>query len=276
MRFIQITDTHIGATPDYVLRNVNTLRTLDKLVDHLNSLTFEVDFVIHTGDIADDFSAEAYRLARPILERLKHPIHYVVGNHDHADYMQRELLGRTEIKSRWDYEFEVGGVLFAVFDSRSQRDPNGRLLPEQIQRLRALCTPTGQPLFLVLHHQAIPLDVPWLDNGSATWEAGRIMKIENSAEFLDAIAPARHRIRGVMFGHVHRAFQVIHDGILFFSSASAAMQLQSWADSAQPQISDEEAAYNVVTLTESGIIVRQHYFTPVLDQRPFSATEHRR
>jgi Icc protein len=263
MRFIQITDTHLGPTPDFNLRGVNTFNRLNALVAHLNGLTASIDFVIHTGDIIDDFNPESYRLARTVLERLKYPVHYVVGNHDDGDHMQRELLSLAEVKPRWDYQFEVDGVLVAAFDTRGPDDPGGLLLPEQLQSLRDLCTPTGQPLLIAVHHQPVPLDVPWLDHGSVTWTPGRFMKIANSDEFLDAIAPARQRLRGVMFGHVHRSFQVLHDGILFFSSASSAMQLASWPDSTQPGLSDHELpAYNIVTVTERGIIVRAHHFQP--------------
>ena len=263
MRFIQITDTHLGPTQDFSLRGINTFGILEKLVDLLNNLPFEAEFVIHTGDVIDDMSADSYKVARPIFERLKRPIYFMAGNHDNTALLQKNLLGKKTPKKRFDYQFEAGGVEFAVFDTRSDRDPNGLMQPEQIKLLRDICKPRGKPLMLVTHHQPVPLDVPWLDRGGVSWEPGSFMKIENSDEFLDAIMPARKRIRGVMFGHVHRAFQVIHKGVFFFSSASSGMQLRSWPDSVDPDSSDDELpGFNIVTVNDDGIIVRQHYFKP--------------
>ncbi|MBX3084502.1 MAG: metallophosphoesterase [Anaerolineae bacterium] len=263
MRFIQITDTHLGPTPDYLLRGTNTYRILEKLVDLINRLPFQAEFVIHTGDVIDDMSAESYKVAKSVLERIKRPIYYLVGNHDNTTHLQKILLGKKSAKKRLDYQFEAGGVEFAVFDTHGNKDPSGLLLPEQIKLLREICKPRGKPLMIVTHHQPVPLDVPWLDNGAIDWMPGQFMKIENSEEFLDAILPARKRIRGVMFGHVHRGFQTTHKGIFFFSSPSSSAQLESWPDSKKPDSSDDEMpGFNIVTVDADGIIVRQHHFRP--------------
>jgi Icc protein len=263
MRFIQITDTHLGPSPEYLLRGTNTYLRVEKLVDFINQLPFEAEFVIHTGDVIDDMSAESYKVAKSLFERIKRPMHYVVGNHDNTTHLQKVLLGKKTAKKRYDYQFEAGGIEFAVFDTHGPKDPGGLMLPEQIKLLRDICKPRGKPLMIVTHHQPVPLDVPWLDHGAKIWDAGQFMKIENSAEFLDAIMPARKRIRAVMFGHVHRGFQVMHKGILFFSSPSSAQQLESWPDSLNPGASDHELpGFNIVTINPDEIIVRQHHFRP--------------
>ncbi|MFN8420429.1 MAG: metallophosphoesterase [Anaerolineae bacterium] len=259
LRFIHITDTHIGPTPDYALRGVNPYRALADLVDQLNALTFDVDFILHSGDIVDDFTEESYRTARTLLEKLKRPVYYLPGNHDDAKAMQRALLDIKRPKARYDQVIRSGGVEIITLDSRGPLDPGGLLLPQQLQWLHEQCKPKGDPLVIALHHQPVHLDSYWLDQGGASWEAGRFMVLKNHTEFLEAIKPARKRLRGVLFGHIHRAFQVVEQGILFASAPSVAMQFYSWPDQQDPIISEEPGGFNVVTVNEDGIIVRQHY-----------------
>src|SRR5437762_11867956 len=80
MRFIHITDTHVGPTATYGLPGKPALPTLEALVDTINNLPFKPDFVLHNGDVTDDASEAAYRLVKPILAKLKYPIYYVIGN----------------------------------------------------------------------------------------------------------------------------------------------------------------------------------------------------
>src|SRR5664279_4192267 len=103
MRFIHITDTHIGPTPDHRVLTQLALPTLEALVDRINALPFAPDFILHTGDIVDDGSEAAYALARPLFEKLKTPIYYVLGNHDLPAAMRTALLGQAASAERYDY-----------------------------------------------------------------------------------------------------------------------------------------------------------------------------
>jgi hypothetical protein len=85
------------------------------------------------------------------------------------------------------------------------------------------------------------------------------MLLDGGPEFVEALAPARDRIRGVFFGHIHRSCQVSHRGILYCGAPSAFGQLLTWPDQMVPQASPEEAAgFNLVTVTAAQTVVRQH------------------
>ena len=260
MRFIHITDTHVAADPELVSHGHAPLPRLQALVRAINALSFPVDFVLHTGDLAEDRSEAAYVLARRALADLRLPIHYVAGNHDDADILQRIMLRSAPLGPRFDYRLSSAGVNVAVYDSRGPRDPAGTLTDDQLDSLRALCVPEGPPLVIAIHHPPLPLDTPWLDAGWQTAGApGPSMLLDRGPEFLTAIAPARDRIRGVFFGHVHRAFQLVHRGILFSSAPSGFVQFQTWPDQAQPSASAAEpAGFSVVTIAAEQTTVRHH------------------
>jgi 3',5'-cyclic-AMP phosphodiesterase len=260
LRFLQISDTHVAARPDFVNHGHAPGPNLGNLVDAINALRFPIDFVLHTGDVVEDRSEAAYRHARRVLSRLRLPIYYVAGNHDDADLLQNVMLDRGPVGRRFDYTVSVGGVRVAVLDSRGPNDPSGTLTDAQLAGLRALCSSSDGPLVIAIHHPPLPLDSPWLDEGWGEPAGGSAnMLLDRGPEFLDAIAPARDRIRGVFFGHIHRSCQLVHRGILFASAPSAFGQLLTWPDQSRPEPSPAEpAGFNLVTITGDRTIVQQH------------------
>jgi Icc protein len=252
MRFIHLTDTHIGPLPSFANYGHNSLQNLERIVDRINALPFTPDFVLHTGDVVEDWSEAAYKLAKPVLERIKFPVYYVAGNHDDPDKLQRILLNQEPKSDRFDYSFTCEDFTIAVFDTRRpEQNPGGTLRPAQMETLRQLCTPDGPPLVIALHHQPVLLDVTWIDG----W-----MNLDNYAEFQQILAPARERVHGVFFGHVHRAFEVLVNGILYCSGPSSFAQLASYPNLQQPDPSPEElAGFSIVTVTPTQTTVRQHY-----------------
>ncbi len=257
LRFVHITDTHVGPTPEHEVMGHRCLPTLEALIEQINGLPFEPDFILHNGDIVDDHSEESYRVARSFLQKLRAPIFYVMGNHDRPAPMQHVLLGKSEAVDRYDYYTEINGVGLAVFDSRGPIDPGGTLAAAQLDTLRNLCQPKGPPLIIALHHQPVPLDIQWLDRG---WE-DRQMALDCGEAFLDAIRPARERIRGVFFGHVHRSCQVLRDGILFCAPPSACAQIEAWPTNSEPiHALAELPGFNIVTISAEQVVVRQYTF----------------
>ena len=260
MRFIHITDTHISPEPDFEHYGHRTLANLEVVVDAINALTFPFDFVLHSGDVVEDRSEAGYQAAKRSLRRLRAPVYYVAGNHDDADLLCRVLTGRSAAGGRLDYAWMVNGVQVAVFDTRGVHDPSGTLTGQQLSAVRALCTPDGPPLVICLHHPPLPLDSPWLDQGWVVPQGvAPTMLLEEGPQFLGAIRPARQRIRGVFFGHVHRAYQVVKDGVLFSSAPSVFGQLLTWPDQKDPVPAPHEpGGFCVVTVTAGETIVRQH------------------
>ncbi|HEY0010187.1 MAG TPA: metallophosphoesterase [Tepidisphaeraceae bacterium] len=256
VRFVHLTDTHLGATPYFSLYGRQTLAALQRVVSVINDFPFEIDFVLHTGDVADDGSSEAYQLAREAMGRLKAPVKYVAGNHDDAERLQRIVIGDPNPLPRLDYVFDVRGVRVVVLDTRGPVDPAGFVEPQQLQWLRTHCTFEGPPLVVAMHHSPVELDTPWLDTPPPGWN-GKHMFIDNAAELLDVLRPARLRLRGVFSGHVHGAFQVMRDGILFVSGQSTFGPLTSLPDTDRPVgDSTQLPLFNIVTVTEDSTIVR--------------------
>jgi 3',5'-cyclic-AMP phosphodiesterase len=258
LRFIHLTDTHIGPTEAFELYGKQPLPILRRVIDEINRLDFPIDFVLHTGDVVDDGSAEAYELYRDAIDELRYPVHHVVGNHDHVERLQMQVMDIDEPTDRLDYAFEAGGVRFLILDSRGPQDPCGLLQPEQLDWLRAECTPAGPPLVIAVHHALVPLDTPWLDTPPPNWgDTGRHMYTDNAAEVRAALAPARERIRAVLSGHVHGSFDVMRDGILYSAALSTFAPLRTLPSTIKVDADDTQGGmYRIVTVTDEQIIIR--------------------
>src|SRR5690606_29784611 len=132
----------------------------------------------------------------------------------------RVFLQRSEIQPTWHYSFEVNGVQVIGLDSTGPAEPpSGTISEEQFSWLRGI-TESGDshPLVIGVHHNTLAVGTPWLDS---------FARMANGNELHDALLPARHRIRGVFFGHIHQNTQTLRDGILYSSALSSWYQLMA-------------------------------------------------
>lgn len=73
-------------------------------------------FVVHLGDFIDKDWA-SYDALLPVARKLRHPVHFVLGNHEFAvdDAHKRQVPAKLGMKQRY-YSFERQGWLFLVTD----------------------------------------------------------------------------------------------------------------------------------------------------------------
>lgn len=257
--FVQISDTHIGPTPGHARHGFFSVPALQRLVDRINHLPQMPDFVIHTGDIADDPHPSSYAQAREILSRLHMPIYYVRGNHDSASDIKSYLdMGPLEdlsaAENRLTYKFELKGFRFLVLDTQGppQSQPQGYLSEDQLKILREEATPTGPPLVVFLHHPVLRMDSPWMDAN---------MLVMNGNDVHEALSNARNRLRGVFLGHIHQSTQTTRDGVLYVAAPSSFLQLTSWpSDITVGFEENEQPGFNFVRLLPEQTMIRQHRF----------------
>ncbi|MBT3756787.1 MAG: metallophosphoesterase [Candidatus Cloacimonetes bacterium] len=105
--FVQISDTHIG-------KGTN-LEITQRLVEQINGLPMEIQFVIHTGDITQDGLSDTISVLSAIkaLNKLDAPIYYVPGNHDiFQEKLEEELIIFQEQFGELIFTLEFEDVVF--------------------------------------------------------------------------------------------------------------------------------------------------------------------
>ena len=82
MDIVQITDLHI--TKD-IKQEMNNCVPYSRLYNTLETVTLNhknIEYLIITGDLSNDYSSESYQHIKDLLKRYKFKISLLPGNHD--------------------------------------------------------------------------------------------------------------------------------------------------------------------------------------------------
>ncbi len=258
VHFVHISDTHLIHLRDYVVLGNNPFSNLMRVVEAINNLPTPPRFVIHTGDVANHDTEVAYELAAEAFSQISIPMYYATGNHDIRDYMRKHLsMGpKEDVLSDSDlncYRFSVDNERFLVLDTKQPFEEAGhfgKLTEDQLDFVREEVGQQNGPLTVFIHHSPLDLDSKWYAK-----DVGML----NGDELHEVLLPARDRLRGVFFGHVHRGTHIQKDGIAYISVGSTFCQLNYWPNE-QEMNADEEhpPCFNFVTLHEDRVIVKEH------------------
>ena len=257
--FVHISDTHFGPTAGYSRYGHFPLPCARRLVEIINFLPQQPDFVIHTGDVTTEPGYAAYRLAAEVFNRLEVPIYYVAGNHDTPAGIRRHLaMGHKEDvdpdPDRLSYAFEVKGYRFLVLDARGPEEiePRGQLPDSQLEVIARETGPDGPPLTIFIHYPVLAMNSIWMDEN---------MLVLNGDMLHRALANTGRRLRGVFYGHIHQHMENVRDGVRYTSVASAFSQFAAWPGDADVRHDfDEPPGYSFVHLLPERTIVHHHSF----------------
>lgn len=259
IQFIHISDTHFGPSKETVIRGCNSFEKVSQLVDEINCLPFDLDFVVHTGDIVNDPDDDAYQIAESVLSGLKAPVHYVSGNHDCA-YSTRQFMSGAEHTplleggDKLAYSFPMGsGVTGVVFDAwvPPNEGPHGYLGQDQVTAFSHLLESTGDRFALFLHYPMIPIGSPWIDD---------FLLVKNGESIHSFLAGYAERICGVFFGHLHRGLQLFRDGILYSGVSSPVCHFSCGPHETEGCMFDANCSlpFNHVSISGSATMIKEY------------------
>lgn len=254
LRFIHISDTHIGITADYDSYGHFALDNAEAIVDYLNNeLPFEPDFILHTGDVIYNPNIEAYPYAQAVLSKLRYPIYYARGNHDDPVGMRQYLPNVPDNGTdHIDYDFIVNDFHVIVLDTHGFTRTLGILEDAQLAWFAdTLANSPAQSIMISMHH------LPLL-TGIACYDERMILT--NHEQFFDVLRPYRDRVRGVFFGHIHRDTTGLREGILCSSTYSTWFQLYAWPHDDINFRGDGDAlpGFKVVTMSHQQTWITSH------------------
>ena len=239
MRLVQFTDTHLFGSPGGALRGVNTLATLQRVLAHAAPAVLAADAILVTGDLVQD-DPGGYALFRDIFARLDKPVWCLPGNHDIPDAMQRALLGRP---FQYCGQVDRNGWRIVLLDSFLDGSAAGLLTTSELQRLEnALASAADHHVLICVHHQPLPMHSRWLDT----------LGLQNAADFLAIIDRYPQCVRGVLWGHVHQAYDGERNGVRLMATPSTCAQFLPGSDDFA--IDERPPAYRPIRLLPQGRI----------------------
>lgn len=257
LTFIHISDTHISTNENHTGKygKYPANAGARALVERINGLPFQVDFILHTGDVIYDPDEAAYPIAADIFSPLRFPILYVAGNHDHPVGLQRHLLNRAEsdIQFPLHYAYDFNGVQVVAIDTNGAAvPPAGYVIQQQLDFLNHIClSDDPRPLIVACHHNLVKVGIEWLD---------KYMGVTNGEAVHAVLLQARHRLRGVFTGHIHQNLDVLRDGILYSAPLSSWFQFSAY-DGMEKTTADDVTlpGFSVVTVSHSQTLIRRYY-----------------
>jgi Icc protein len=211
LRFVQISDSHIGFNKDANNDVVGTLRTA---VAKIKAAPEPPSFVLHTGDLTHLSRPEEFDTLQQVLSELSLPVFYVPGEHDVLNDDGKSYLARFGKDTRgagW-YSFDQGGAHFIglVNVVNLKAGGLGSLGGEQLEWLerdvKRLSSST--PIVVFAH---IPLWSVYPEWGWGTDDSARALA------YLKRFGSV-----SVLNGHIHQVMQKVEGHVTFHTAMSTA------------------------------------------------------
>lgn len=211
VRVVQLTDTHLFADPAGLLLGMNTLASLDAVLERVQAEALPAEVALATGDLVHDGSEAGYRLLSRRLGSLGCPVLALPGNHDDPAVLGAVLAAPPVWRVR---EARFGDWQILLLDSTVPGSDGGALAAAELGWLDdALGASAARHALVCLHHAPLPTGSEWLDT----------MILANADAFFSVLD--RHpQVRTVLFGHIHQTFEAERNGVQILGSPSTCVQ----------------------------------------------------
>ncbi len=197
LRIVQLTDLHLYQDPAGRLAGVPTWTTFRSILEQVGRQQSDPDYLILTGDLAQDEALKTYLMLREALGNWVVRCRIIPGNHDDRANLRKafpELFSESE--GPLTFVLSAGGWRIIGLDSHVPGEVKGHVDAAQLAWLRnEVASAPGTPTLLFVHHPPIPINVAWIDELGLTEAAGLIELIDTTPE-----------IKVVCAGHVHQEF----------------------------------------------------------------------
>lgn len=235
-KVIQITDCHLGETPEEVIRGCLVAGQLQQVVTHALAHHPDAELVLATGDLVHEtLNVEPYQWLHQQLSKITPNIAYLPGNHDCWATMRRALPENTTRAFRLFHHWQV----ITLNTNIPVWEPDGRLGTAQLAWLDGVLTALpDKPALIALHHHAIKM-AEWMED----------VRLLDRDEFWQVIR--RHpQVKGICWGHVHQAYDQELAGLRLMATPATSMQFSHTSNSFAID-DDMPFGYRVIELTDS-------------------------
>lgn len=212
LRFHQFTDTHLYASAAGAMRGQQTLPSFVSALEHAAGFPAPAALLL-TGDLVHD-EPGGYVHFRTLLGASPVPVHIIPGNHDDAAALAAGFAAPFLLGGSHRYNVGDNRWLVVMLSTHAAGRVDGELGRTALAELeRTLVEAAGMNTLLVLHHPPVAVGSAWLD------EIG----LADAAAFWEVVD--RHgQVRGVLWGHVHQAFEGQRGAVRLMGTPATCLQ----------------------------------------------------
>lgn len=241
---LHISDSHLFADERSELKGMRTRGSFRAVLQHAYDMYPEPDVIILGGDMAQDESAQAYRIVAEMLYAFdwKAPVMISPGNHADMDLLQANLIPALQAGSSYSDHLQLGAWQVLTLSTHEKGNVGGNISEEELARLRSLLSATaGKQTLLALHHHPVAIGSLWLD------EIGL-----NNRDQLWVLLAEFPQVKALLCGHIHQNFDRVYQGVRVIGSPSTCIQFAPGKDDFG--MDDVSPGYRWLSLSDDGIM----------------------
>lgn len=206
LKVAQISDMHIGQSE--FVQGINVRENFRRAL--YSDSVKDCDFIMLSGDLAEDGSEEAYKFVLQEMEKFGRPWNFIIGNHDDTKNCMKVLRGEPDFNFTFDYVQDVFGRRFVCLDSSS-----GKVTGEQIEWLRRQARVRG-PFYLFTHYPPCICGHRFMDTN---------FSMKNMEAFQNVLAEFDN-LKYIFCGHYHVPYKIrLKSGQIVYVAPATEMQI---------------------------------------------------
>lgn len=200
LKVVQITDMHLFADKMQQLHGHCTYQNLAETIDCLLAAKEEPHFILVTGDISQDESAESCQLAREQFERLNAAVYWIHGNHD-AENIVKPIFEPSSRLQQLQHLTTPSWDFISINTCRRGMDSGYLEASELVSfwRRAEVAKSNHKNIAVVMHHHPYPVATPLID----------ACMLQQADNFLEQVKQ-HPEIKLMMCGHVHGDYQIAY------------------------------------------------------------------
>lgn len=194
MKLVHVSDIHINPTP---ILQEDPVVNFQLCMDHIDKHHSDADLVVITGDLTHHGEKGSYEKLRQMLDGWSVKPLLMIGNHDDRDKFQEVFPEVPKDENgfvQFVHKADIGH--FICLDTYQPGTHAGYLCADRQEWLRQRLSEAqeeGASVFIMMHHNPIPVGVPNAD----------LIGLVHGQEFRTIIKEYKPIIRHVFFGHCH-------------------------------------------------------------------------
>lgn len=210
VRIVQITDTHLNAATEGHLLGMQTLHSLQCVLDLMGQEPTAPHAMLMTGDLSQDGSVQSYQHLQRLLSPLPAPSFWLPGNHDVPDNMS-VVIKDTHATQRL---IRTPHWQIILLDSSVRGKVYGHLSDEELQFANDCLAERPDLHSLVsFHHHPMHMGSRWIDT----------IGVQNGPEAMQQLTQ-HNNLRCLLWGHVHQESDRTQGNVRLLSTPSTCVQ----------------------------------------------------
>lgn len=209
-RLLQLSDCHITANADTLLRGYDSYELLRKLLEQIKKRERKFNALLLSGDLSNEGCADSYQRLAELLSFCKKPIYTLPGNHDDTLEMRDQLRKLAQCV----HSADIGHWRLLLLNSQIKGKTEGYLDEDELSRLQLwLEHGKNKPTLVAVHHHPCAINSAWMDE----------LKLKNGDALLN-IVKQHPQVKAISFGHIHQTFDQTVEGVRLLGAPSTCFQ----------------------------------------------------